>query len=174
MALFGNEHVNILHTSTEKKEIIGLNIGAGISFKEDNWENLDYLGNVYGKDDYIPHINFDLNSLKKIPRNDETYECIYSSHTIEHLLNEVDAHIFNESFRLLKHNGIIRISCPDYDKMLYAYLNNYNVAPTLGDRFGEKWSPFSSFLYKTFTFCHKRGRGDFYRNKFNEIGRAHV
>jgi predicted SAM-dependent methyltransferase len=150
-------------------EIIGLNIGAGHAFKEKKWENLDYIGNKYCKNDYIPHINLDLNSLKKINRDNKTYDCIYSSHTIEHLLNEPVANIFSESFRLLKDNGIIRISCPDYDKMFNAGMNNISVSPGIGIRkFKERWNAFDAFLYKSFTFCHRRGREFDKNGEFND------
>jgi len=134
----------------------GLNIGAGPRFNINGWEKLDYTGNSYGNNNYKPDINFDLNKIASIPRNPETYDYIYTSHVFEHLLNNSVENILNESYRLLKPNGIIRITCPDYDKLLYMYLNNIKINWDYGNKWNEKWTNFDCFLYNTFTFCHRR------------------
>ena len=139
--------------------MLGLNIGSGPNFNIKNWEKLDYTGNSYGSNNYKPDIDFDLKKIEKIPRDSQTYNYIYSSHAFEHLLNESVANILHESYRLLKPNGIIRITCPDYDKLLHMYLNNIKIDWNYGSKWNEIWSNFDCFLYNTFTFCHRRGDG---------------
>jgi len=134
----------------------GLNIGAGPNFNIKDWEKLDYTGNSYGDNGYIPDINFDLNKIEPIPRPDNSYNYIYCSHVFEHLLDESVNNILYESNRLLKKDGIIRITCPDYDKLLYMYLNNIKINWDYGSKWNEQWSNFDCFLYNTFSFCHRR------------------
>lgn len=153
----------------------GLNIGAGPEFNVNNWEKLDYTGNSYGNNKYKPDINFDLNKIEKIPRNSETYDFIYSSHVFEHLLNEAVDNILSESYRLLKPGGIIRITCPDYDKLLNMYLNNIKINWDYGKNWNEVWSNFDCFLFNTFSFCHRRRLNNndkediINEKKFNEL-----
>lgn len=71
-----------------------------------------------------------MNITKKISYNDNFADCIYSSHTFEHLSYEDAAFVFSESFRIMKSKGIIRIIVPDFEAILNSYLSNKQVSPS--------------------------------------------
>jgi len=58
---------------------------------------------------------------KKIPFNDSTVDLIYSCHMLEHLDQNETKVFFNESFRVLKPNGILRIVVPDFQILVDKY-----------------------------------------------------
>ncbi|MBI0397205.1 class I SAM-dependent methyltransferase [Cyclobacterium marinum] len=100
------------------------NVGAG-SFYHPYWTNIDYFSDWYHLNDKLTKngINYDLFSLEAIPVNSDSAEIVYTSHTIEHIKNKNAQHLFNESYRMLKKDGIIRITCPDIDLHFSAYKN---------------------------------------------------
>lgn len=101
------------------------NIGAG-SFRHPCWTNIDngseWYDNLFGVD--AAGIDYDLLSRERIPVQDNTAELVYTSHTIEHLDDESVQHIFNESRRILKPGGTLRITCPDIDLEYAAWRND--------------------------------------------------
>lgn len=48
-----------------------------------------------------------------IPLKDSTCDFVYSSHFLEHLFKEEGINILSETFRVLKPNGVVRVSIPD-------------------------------------------------------------
>jgi len=76
-------------------------------------------------------IHLDENTKLKI-FDDNTVDCIYSSHTIEHMPIEAVENLFRESLRILKKGGIIRIVAPDSMKLF----NEYIESP---DSFGKNY-----------------------------------
>ncbi|PYI52942.1 class I SAM-dependent methyltransferase [Paenibacillus flagellatus] len=97
------------------------NIGAG-SFVHRAWTNIDFQNDWY-KDNQIG-INYDLLELKPLPIEDQVANVVYSSHTIEHITNEAAQNMFNEAYRILKKNGIIRLTTPNIDLCYRTVLNN--------------------------------------------------
>lgn len=62
-----------------------------------------------------------LNATKRFPFQDHTFDRVFSEHMIEHLpLDKVRAFL-NETYRVLRSGGFIRLSCPD----LALYARNY-------------------------------------------------
>jgi len=59
---------------------------------------------------------------KKIPFKDSTVDLIYTCHMLEHLDQNETKIFFNESYRILKPNGIMRIVVPDFQRLV----DNYN------------------------------------------------
>ena len=99
------------------------NVGAG-NFSHPYWTNIDYFSDWYQLNEDLTKngINYDLFSLKPIPVDSDSAEIVYTSHTIEHIKNDNAQHLFNESFRMLKKDGYIRITCPDIDLHYAAYI----------------------------------------------------
>ena len=64
---------------------------------------------------------------KKIPFKDSSVTLIYSCHMLEHLDKEEANVFFNESYRVLKPEGIMRIVVPDFQKIVDNYNLNKNV-----------------------------------------------
>lgn len=58
---------------------------------------------------------------KPLPFKNNSVDCIYSSHTLEHLYFDDAKKLLNECFRVLKPGGLIRVVVPD----LKAYANEY-------------------------------------------------
>ena len=64
---------------------------------------------------------------KKIPLKDSTVDLIYSCHMLEHLDQNETKVFFNESYRILKPNGIMRIVVPDFQKLIDNYKYDKDV-----------------------------------------------
>ncbi len=80
-----------------------LDIGCGLSKREDSIGiDLRKVGSV--------DILADAHSL---PFKNETFDHVYSSHTIEHFSHKETGKILTEWTRVLKSGGIIEIRCPD-------------------------------------------------------------
>lgn len=93
---------------------LNLNIGAG-NYLLTGFKSLDFYSQHY----YQSRKGFDSNRinynilLDYIPYGDETVDCIYVSHVIEHLPDWAVLKLFKESFRVIKAGGVLRISTPD-------------------------------------------------------------
>ncbi len=59
-----------------------------------------------------------------LPFYDESVDFIYSSHLIEHLFKEDALKLFKEAHRVLKPNGILRVSTPDLDLAIKLFNEN--------------------------------------------------
>lgn len=135
---------NSLKISSDKK--IKLNIGCGPAvFSGKNWENLDredisqYLTHImYAPFDGMPPQQIEL--AKKVRENgvcfkvkdltqgfpeyqDNSVDLIYSGQCVEHLppRNQLPSFL-KECHRMLKPGGILRITTPDLDLLIQAYL----------------------------------------------------
>ena len=107
------------HKSISNKQFY--NIGAG-TFSHPAWTNIDHNSEWYKENS--TSINHDLLDLSPLPIKTNSAEIVYSSHTIEHIPNEAAQNMFNESFRILKPNGTLRITAPNIDLDYRAYKNN--------------------------------------------------
>lgn len=93
---------------------LNLNIGAG-NYLLTGFKSLDFYSQHYyqsRKDFDSNRINYNI-LLDDIPYDDETVDCIYVSHVVEHLPDWAVLKLFKESFRVLKAGGVLRISTPD-------------------------------------------------------------
>lgn len=62
-----------------------------------------------------------LNAANKFPYADDTLECIYTLHFLEHLPFEKAARCLKECHRVLKQGSVLRIGVPDLDRMVAGY-----------------------------------------------------
>ena len=100
------------------------NIGAG-GFRHAAWQNVDPPSEHYSEINYGNiDIEWDISRLQPLPVKDESAFIVYTSHTIEHLMDKHDRHMFTEAYRILKPGGIIRATTPDIDLYYQAYLQN--------------------------------------------------
>lgn len=104
--------------------IFYLNIGAGTSFFRKNWRVLEYSDSKYKHNTSLIDFNINLFDNLKFPIADNTLDLIYSQHTFEHLHDDNVVHILNESYRILKAGGGMRVSMPNIDLAYDAFLNN--------------------------------------------------
>lgn len=101
------------------------NIGAG-DFYHPYWTNIDFKSDWYKVNEKtsLSGIHFDLMSLNPLPIDSESAELVYSSHTVEHITDQAAQNMFNESYRILKKGGIIRITTPNINLEYRAYKDN--------------------------------------------------
>lgn len=67
---------------------------------------------------------------KTLSFDNNSVDCIYSSHTLEHLYLEQAKNLLKECFRILKPGGIVRIVVPDLKAFTQDYLNRNTSADT--------------------------------------------
>lgn len=105
---------------TDEKPFI--NIGAG-DWRHPCWKNLDFVQPPY--DTYTPpEYNIDLSILKPLPIEDSSIYLAFTSHTIEHLTDQMVIYWLREIRRTLKPGGVLRIVTPDIETAYWAYLLN--------------------------------------------------
>ncbi|MBL1208172.1 methyltransferase domain-containing protein [Geminocystis sp. GBBB08] len=108
----------------------GIHCGSGLNLHS-GWLNMDYLsitdelgnqskaGNLIsvGEDTYY----LQCDQTQKIPIDDEVFDYAFSEHFIEHISLQQAVEWLKEIRRLLKPDGILRLSTPD----LYLYVSGY-------------------------------------------------
>jgi predicted SAM-dependent methyltransferase len=136
-------------------EKVYLNIGAG-RFVKDNWRLLDY--SEYPSDVIFPSelidFNINLTQIEDWPIKSDSIDLVYTSHCLEHLGDTVSVKVIEESYRILKQKGGIRITLPDIDLAYQSYvsgdyrffleLNNQIDKSTIETRFLDYFSPFNA------------------------------
>lgn len=102
-------------------------IGGGDRDYGPDWHNIEFVTQGYA-DKYatlprnidVPH---DLTSAKPFAIRDETILAAYSSHVFEHLKDEHIRRILRDTYRVLAPGGYLRVSCPDIDLYVRAFLD---------------------------------------------------
>lgn len=107
----------------EDDKSLYLNVGAG-RFRHSHWTNLDLKESDLSVDWIGDDINHDLLSNIKIPLEDNSLDAIYSSHVMEHLPQNSVNCFFKDAKRMLRPGGIMRISVPDTDLAINAFLRD--------------------------------------------------
>ena len=153
--------------------MLRINIGCSDS-PTDGWDNFDYsvglkfsrfylLTKIFYKLNLITPWQFRIatfykknnvkyaNAARKIPLKDNCVNVVYSSHMIEHLTKTGAKKFLNESYRVLKEDGIIRLAVPDLRRKAEEYLKDGDA-----DRFvyeTHMWFPDTkSFFQKLYLF----------------------
>lgn len=92
-----------------------INLACGPVFLENsNWINLDYVSSSKAVQK--------ANLLEKLPVKQETAELVYSSHFIEHIPYSKVKDFLNETLRILKPGGVLRVVLPDLEEMASNYV----------------------------------------------------
>lgn len=94
-----------------------LHIGCGTRYFE-GWTNLDIIPN-------IADIVDDATVLNKIP--DGSCEIIYAAHVLEHFGRNEVLSILKLWKRKLKKGGILRLSVPDFEKIIAMYQRSWGL-----------------------------------------------
>lgn len=114
------------------------------------WTNID----IYSGD-------FRLDILKGLPFKNNSIDFIYHAHFIEHFDVEQNLRIFNECYRVLNENGVLRILFPDLIKHCQIYLNNDLETLTLYKDKGVIVFEPEKFKYSPLTEWFNKGFYDF-------------
>ncbi len=99
-----------------------LHIGCGNRYFE-GWTNLDILE---GTADVID----DARVLSKIP--DSSCDIIYAAHVLEHFGRHEVNEVITVWFKKLKKGGILRLSVPDFEKIVKMYSKGTDLKTLLG------------------------------------------
>lgn len=96
------------------KDKIGLHIGCGL-YRIPQWLNVDICCMTNGV--------FYLDAGRPFPFHDKTFEYIFSEHLFEHLDWEQGLNMLLECKRVLKDDGVMRISMPDMNFLIDLFVN---------------------------------------------------
>jgi predicted SAM-dependent methyltransferase len=69
---------------------------------------------------YSPKVKV-VNLLKGIPFPDNTFDVVYHSQVLEHIVKEKSAEFIKECYRVLKPGGILRVVVPDLENIVDEY-----------------------------------------------------
>jgi SAM-dependent methyltransferase len=89
--------------------------------------------------------------VKGLPIADGSADCVYASHVLEHLSLTDFFTALENTFRLLKPNGIFRLVIPDLEARARKYLEKLESG---GDTFANSW-----FMHATSLGSERRNRG---------------
>lgn len=107
--------INKIEKKILKNEIssskVNLNIGSG-GYNIEGFIDLDIKSDKYNKERAKSFVEYDIRN-DELPYKDNTVDNIYCSHVIEHIEEKYVSNFFKETGRVLKKNGILRISTPD-------------------------------------------------------------
>jgi len=93
----------VITSYLSKNKVAKLQLGCG-PFKLKGWLNTE----LFGSKDLVS-----LNLLKKFPIRSNSFDFVYSEHTIEHFSFDKAEHIMKESYRVLKKGGVVRVATPN-------------------------------------------------------------
>lgn len=105
---------------------------------------------------FFPHIHH-IHNVEYLPMfKDEFADLVYASHTLEHISMLRIRDVLAEWKRVLKNGGILRLSVPDFDKIIHIYNeNDRNIEaiwmPLLGSQEYKENSHYSVFNEKFLT-----------------------
>ena len=125
-----------------KKKKLFVNIGAGVTEKN-GWVNIDIFR--------FPGINCLYNCKKKLPFSNDSVRVIHCEHFLEHLDYSEEVPVFiSECFRVLEKDGVLRISVPDAEKYIEAYLESgWGALTKIRPLIGEKRDKHIDIEYRT-------------------------
>ncbi|MBI2120111.1 MAG: methyltransferase domain-containing protein [Parcubacteria group bacterium] len=81
----------------------------------------------------LPHIHYARDIRKLDVLNDDFADFLYASHTLEHVSHLELPKILKEWARVIKKGGTIRLSVPDFDKIIEIYHSSKNDIKSIKD-----------------------------------------
>ena len=90
-----------------------LNLGCGFRYHP-AWTNVDFVST---NKDVIAY-----NLKEGIPFPDASFDAVYHSHLLEHFSRREGENIIRECYRVLRHQGVLRVAVPDLEKIARTYL----------------------------------------------------
>ena len=98
----------------ENSDSLKLHLGSG-SQPKDGWLNVDLAGDP---------IDLAWNLAQGLPFRDSSIDAIFHEHLLEHIPLQAGVSVMDESFRVLKPGGILRIGVPDAGELLKSYVGD--------------------------------------------------
>ncbi|GAI02629.1 unnamed protein product, partial [marine sediment metagenome] len=112
----------IAYPPKKTDDLVKLNIGSFTDMFYYGWINID----IIILDQFAESYGYQFQHhdvTQRLPYDDNNVDLIFSSHLLEHLSREDGAKFLKECARVLKPNGVIRISTPDAEKLSSEYIN---------------------------------------------------
>ena len=108
--------------------LVKLNIGSFMDMFYYGWTNIDIIdlrqfAESYGYIFKVMDVTNRLYHSDGRSYEDNSVDLIFSSHLLEHLSREEGAKFLKECHRVLKKDGVIRISTPDAERLSSEYIN---------------------------------------------------
>ena len=100
--------------------MLSLNLGCGT-----NHMTHEGVVNIDCEECVKPDLLFNFTSGNRLPWADHTVDEIYIFHTIEHINKRKHAGLFFEINRLLKDDGLLLMSYPEFEKICRCWLSNF-------------------------------------------------
>jgi predicted SAM-dependent methyltransferase len=110
-----------LYPAKDLEQRAFVNIGAG-GFRHPFWTNVDHSSDWYAAQQSSGQIEWDIMSMDACPVETNSINIAYTSHTIEHVTDAAVLHMFSEVFRMLKPDGVFRVTAPDAEVLYDAYV----------------------------------------------------
>lgn len=85
--------------------------------------------------DHVDHVA-SIDNLSFIP--DESIEVIYNCHVLEHFKRRDTTKVLSEWHRVLKPEGVLRVSVPDFESLSSVYQSYKNIDLVVGALFGRQ------------------------------------
>ena len=124
-----------------------LHVGCGPMYKShlkgfnnDNWKEIRLDIDQKVNPDIVGTIT-DMNGVKT-----GSVDAVYSSHNIEHVYPHEVQIVLKEFYRVLKHDGIVVLTCPDLQRVCEAVVNNKITEPLYETPNGQKICPIDSIF----------------------------
>jgi predicted SAM-dependent methyltransferase len=121
--LIGSLKFRITYQNARKEGNVCLHVGCG-GVRLEGWLNTDIS----------PSSPLYLDATRRLPIEDNSVSFIFSEHFVEHVPRRATLVFFEESFRVLRPGGILRISTPDAEALVRAYLNHPEEVRLLNER----------------------------------------
>ena len=114
---FGRTDQQLIKTYMHEHSVRKLQIGAGTNLLP-GWLNTNY----FPWERNVLH----LDATKTFPFEDQSFDYIFSEHMIEHITYTQGLQMLKECHRILKPNGKIRLSTPDFQFLIDLYIQEHN------------------------------------------------
>lgn len=125
-----------------------LQLGCGGNFLQ-GWLNTDIT--LYSQEAVY------LDLTQPFPIADSSFDRVFSEHAIEHIPYISGLHMLQESFRVLKPGGRIRISCPDFQFLIDMYTKPTELSEEYIRATNPSWAPFPSAIFTINNFVRDWG-----------------
>lgn len=115
-----------------------------------------FLGKSVGEYDLDSGVGFtfdidhDLSTPERLPLADNFLSAVYTSHSIEHIRDCDAQFVFKDVHRILKPNGVFRVTCPDinilFDRLIVEKEKIHDIT------LYEVTSAYEEFMWATFSY----------------------
>ena len=112
---------------TKQSKYIKLHLGCGT-------KNIDGFINIDVRNLNTVDMVCDIKTLSSFENN--SVDLIYVSHVLEHFRRKEYVEVLKRWYEILKPNGILRISVPDFEKVVEHYNENKNLKLLMGFLYG--------------------------------------